>query len=127
MSEKPVSTKHSYNKYVRSPGGICKNVISHMLCRSFATHLLEQGTDSRYIHESLGHNNLKTTQIYTYVKKREVDKNKNPMDNFFEENKNCKMIKEKYKQLCLSLQFSDVNTTEYSQALPDIGKVILYN
>lgn len=127
MSEKPVSTKHSHNKCVRSPGGIRKNVIPQMLHHSFAAHLLEQGTDSRYIQESLGHNNSKTTQIYIHVTKRGVNKNKNPIDNFFEQNKNCKMIKEKYKQLCFSLQFSDVNTTEYTRVLPGNGKVILYD
>ena len=64
--------------------GIRKNVTPHMLRHNFATHLLEQGTDLRYIHELLGHNSSKTTEIYTHVSKRAIDKIKNPVDDFFE-------------------------------------------
>ena len=59
---------------------IGKNVTPHMLRHSFATHLLEQGTDIRYIQSLLGHTRLETTQIYTRVARTNIVKIKNPLD-----------------------------------------------
>lgn len=62
--------------------GIKKNVTLHTLRHSHATHLLENGTDLRFIQELLGHSSPKTTMIYTHVSTTSLDKIKNPFDDF---------------------------------------------
>jgi integrase/recombinase XerD len=60
--------------------GIQKKVTPHMLRHSFATHLLESGTDLRYIQTLLGHNSSKTTEIYTRVTFGNIQKVNSPFD-----------------------------------------------
>lgn len=59
---------------------ISKPVTLHWLRHSYATHLLESGTDLRYIQEILGHKSSKTTEIYTHVSTKSLQKIKSPFD-----------------------------------------------
>jgi len=75
----PMSAGKTVKKAARS-AGIYKNVSCHTLRHSFATHLLEQGTDIRYIQELLGHKRIETTQIYTKVTSQSLKNIKSPLD-----------------------------------------------
>ena len=80
--EKPLTTRNIQKiiSGTKKRAGIQKKVTPHTLRHSFATHLLEQGTDIRIIQSILGHSSLNTTQIYTHVSSEQIKKIKNPFD-----------------------------------------------
>lgn len=67
-------------KQAVAKAGIKKQVTLHWLRHSYATHLLEAGTDLRYIQEILGHKSSKTTEIYTHVSTNSIQKISSPFD-----------------------------------------------
>ncbi len=79
---KPYSTSSIRNIFSKSCGraGIKKHVTVHTLRHSFATHLLENGTNLRYIQKLLGHNGSKTTEIYTHVSTENLANITSPLD-----------------------------------------------
>ncbi len=60
--------------------GINKKASCQTLRHSFATHLLENGANIRIVQELMGHNDVKTTEIYTHVMKKDIDSVKSPLD-----------------------------------------------
>lgn len=73
------SIQQIFNRVVKV-AGIKKRVTVHSLRHSFASHLLDSGTDIRFIQELLGHKHLSTTQIYTHINPVSVKKIKSPFD-----------------------------------------------
>jgi integrase/recombinase XerD len=75
-----VGTVHRICAQASRAAGLGKHVTVHTLRHSFATHLLEAGTDIRTIQVLLGHRNLKTTAIYTHVSPTALETTRSPLD-----------------------------------------------
>ena len=86
LFESPKGEKYSPASIIKiikraaKKGHIYKNITPHMLRHSFATHLLENGTDLRYIQVLLGHNSTRTTEIYTRVAINNIKAIKSPIE-----------------------------------------------
>ena len=73
------STQQVFRRAAKA-AGIGPEATLHTLRHSFATHLMEQGTDSRYIQHLLGHNSSKTTEIYTHITEHRRRRLHSPLD-----------------------------------------------
>jgi len=74
------STMQNAFRAAADRAGIKKRVTPHVLRPSFATHLLEGGTDIRTVQELLGHQSVETTQIYTHVMQKPGMGVRSPLD-----------------------------------------------
>lgn len=74
--------------------GLPEHYTFHSLRHSYATHLLDNGTDIRFIKELLGHNNIKTTMRYTHVSQRSLSNIENPLDRIIRTIQEKKSMKE---------------------------------
>jgi site-specific recombinase XerD len=73
------SIQNFIKKYARE-ANIKKSVTPHILRHSYATHQLENGINIRYVQELLGHNSVKTTELYTHLSKISKNKITSPLD-----------------------------------------------
>ncbi len=83
----PTRTLQRIFQMAKEKAGIKKEIGIHSLRHSFATHLLEKGTDIRYIKDLLGHFNIKTTERYLHVSKQSLVNIISPLDDLFNKGK----------------------------------------
>lgn len=72
-------------KAAAQKAGITKRIYPHLLRHSFATHLIEQGTDLKIVKELMGHNSIRTTEIYVHIADTFKSNIKSPLDDILEE------------------------------------------
>lgn len=72
-------------KAAAQDAGITKRIYPHLLRHSFATHLIEQGTDLKIVKELMGHNSIRTTEIYVHIADTFKSNIKSPLDDILEE------------------------------------------
>jgi len=83
LSAYPTRTAQQIFANAKSKAGIRKEVGIHSLRHSFATHLLDKGTDIKYIKDLLGHFNIKTTERYLHVSKKQLINIVSPLDDLW--------------------------------------------
>ena len=86
FSPYPTRTVQQIFANAKHKAGIGKDVGIHSLRHSFATHLLDKGTDIRYIKDLLGHFNIKTTERYLHVSKKQLVNIISPFDDLWKRN-----------------------------------------
>ncbi|MCA2608771.1 MAG: tyrosine-type recombinase/integrase [Chitinophagaceae bacterium] len=79
----PIRTVQQIFSNAKQKAGILKEVGIHSLRHSFATHLLDKGTDIRYIKDLLGHFDIRTTERYLHVSKHQLVNIVSPLDGLF--------------------------------------------
>lgn len=82
----PTRTAQQIFSNAKNAAGIQKDVGIHSLRHSFATHLLDRGTDIRYIKDLLGHFDIRTTERYLHVSKHQLVNIISPLDELFKRN-----------------------------------------
>ena len=83
----PTRTLQRIFQLAKEKAGIQKDIGIHSLRHSFATHLLEKGTDIRYIKDLSGHFNIKTTERYLHVSKKDLVNIVSPLDDLWRKEK----------------------------------------
>ena len=83
FSAYPARTIQQIFSNAKNKAGIKKDVGIHSLRHSFATHLLDKGTDIKFIKDLLGHFNIKTTEIYLHVSKEKLVNIISPFDDLW--------------------------------------------